>query len=136
MHVRHSVTCSLAAVFAVAAFTVASPPVSADGILIRNVTLIDGNGGAAVPGTSVLVQGERIAAVVKSLAAPAAGVPTADVLAIDGTGRFLIPGLMDVHINFLGAGAWWGLSKVSDIAAVIKNGQVIDRSTLHMPINK
>jgi hypothetical protein len=43
---------------------------------------------------------------------------------------------MDVHIHFLGAGAWWELSKASDIAAVIKNGQVIDLSALHLLINK
>ena len=70
-----------------------------------------------MPGTSVLGQGERIAAVAKILAAPAA-----DVLAIEGTGKFLIPGLMDVHIHLLGAGAWRGLSKVSDKAVDYEQG--------------
>ncbi|MDA1081497.1 MAG: amidohydrolase family protein [Gemmatimonadetes bacterium] len=66
-------------------------------ILIHDVTLIDGTGRAPMVGASVLIQGDRITQV-------AAGPITAPQGAtrIDGRGRFLIPGLIDVHIHLTG----------------------------------
>jgi imidazolonepropionase-like amidohydrolase len=64
-------------------------------LLIRNVTLYDGTGAAPATGVSVLVKGDRIAAVGKDTVAGRARV-------IDGTGKFLIPGLMDTHIHLRG----------------------------------
>ncbi len=65
-------------------------------ILIKNVTLYDGTGAPAVAGAYVLVKGERIATVSsKPIAARGARV-------IDGTGKFLMPGMMDSHIHLRG----------------------------------
>lgn len=64
--------------------------------LFRNVTLLSMAGeGDPLPGRSVLVRGERIAAVGpdREIAVP----PGASV--IDGDGRFLIPGLADLHVH-------------------------------------
>lgn len=66
-------------------------------VLISNVTLIDGTGGDPLPGASVLVSGERIA-----LISPTAITPPAGARVIDGTGKFLIPGLIDSHIHLQG----------------------------------
>ncbi|MFT3976339.1 MAG: amidohydrolase family protein [Sphingomonas bacterium] len=61
---------------------------------IEHVTLIDGTGAPAQRDMSVTVEGDKIVAVRPSAAAgPAKGV------AIDGRGKYLIPGLMDIHIH-------------------------------------
>ena len=64
-------------------------------LLIANVTVIDGTG--AMPGapTSVLIRNGRIAAIGDVRTAPR----DADVL--DGEGKFLIPGLWDMHTHVL-----------------------------------
>jgi imidazolonepropionase-like amidohydrolase len=70
------------------------------GLLIRDVTLIDGTGRPAVPGVSVLVQGDRIIQVVRGLVERPPNVQS-----IDGKGRFLVPGMIDVHIHLDGRDA-------------------------------
>ncbi len=70
------------------------------GLLIRDVTLIDGTGRPAVAGVSVVVEGARIVRVARGrLEAPP------NVRTIDGKGKFLIPGLIDVHIHLDGRDA-------------------------------
>ena len=66
-------------------------------LLIENVTLIDGTGKDPRSGVSVLIQGDRIHRI--------SGVridAIADIETIDGSGRFLIPGLMDMHVHLQG----------------------------------
>jgi imidazolonepropionase-like amidohydrolase len=62
----------------------------AETILIRNVTVMTVTKGT-IAGGSVLVENGKIAAVGKSLSAPAGAV------VVDGTGEFLTPGLIDCH---------------------------------------
>lgn len=67
---------------------------------IVGATLIDGNGGAPVADSAVVVSGGRIVA-----AGPRASVAIpADATTIDGTGKFLMPGLVDtnVHLSLYG----------------------------------
>jgi imidazolonepropionase-like amidohydrolase len=74
-------------------------PVSfADTLLIENVTLIDGTGRPSVAGASVLVDGDRISRVARGTIDAPRGTSR-----IDGTGKFLIPGLMDMHIHLRGS---------------------------------
>ena len=76
-------------------FTAAqSPPAT----VIRNVTLIDGTGAAPVSGATVVLQGTRIARVTTESVTTPAGARV-----IDGTGKFLIPGLMDAHVHLRGS---------------------------------
>lgn len=64
---------------------------------IEHVTLIDGTGHAPQPDMTVTVDGDRIVAVTPSaLARSPKGRP------IDGRGKYLMPGLMDVHIHLHG----------------------------------
>ncbi len=66
-------------------------------LLFENVTLIDGTGRPAVPNAWVLVEGDRITRVaVQEIEAPERAER------IDGSGKFLIPGLMDMHIHLSG----------------------------------
>lgn len=85
-------------------------PAIADTILIENVTLIDGTGRQAIAGAWVLVDSDRIGRISRvAIDAPDGA------MRIDGTGRFLIPGLMDMHIHLRGSVELTpeGLSEVS-----------------------
>lgn len=71
----------------------ARPPQSA--LLIRDVTVIDGTGAAPSGPLSVSIVDGRIAAI--GVASEVRGEPGARV--IDGSGRYLIPGLIDAHAH-------------------------------------
>ncbi len=60
----------------------------------RGATLIDGTGTPARSGTSIVVEGERIAAVL-----PDAEVDTTDAQIVDLHGRYVLPGLIDTHVH-------------------------------------
>ena len=66
-------------------------------LVITHVTLIDGTGAAPKRNAAVYVEDGRIARIDTSGAAPKAE-PGLDVL--DGTGKFLIPGLWDMHAHY------------------------------------
>lgn len=68
--------------------------------VIRDVTLIDGTGSAPRMHMTVVVSGHQISAVTSSRETPA--VPDARV--IEGAGKFLIPGLWDMHVHLSKAG--------------------------------
>ena len=86
---RLSLTAALALLLAVAA-------ARADELLIEHVTLIDGTH-APQADMTVAVEGERIAAVT-----PSALERGLRGRRIDARGKYLIPGLMDVHIHLRG----------------------------------
>jgi imidazolonepropionase-like amidohydrolase len=87
-------------------------------LAIRNVTLINGTGADPLPGATVLVAGERIV-----VAGPGTRVDVpGGVETLDGTGRWLVPGLVDlhVHVNNCGEEAFplWlanGVTSIRDI---------------------
>ncbi len=82
-----------ALLLAVAAFS----PLQAQDLLIENVSLLDGSGGPAIAGTWVVVEDGRISAVDNApLQAPDGAV------VLNGEGRFLMPGLVDMHIHLRG----------------------------------
>ena len=66
---------------------------SAQSLIIENVTVIDATGAAPRPGMSVGIEKGQILEIKKSLRAPKGAVT------IDGTGKFLIPGLWDMHVH-------------------------------------
>ncbi|MFN7925651.1 MAG: amidohydrolase family protein [Bryobacteraceae bacterium] len=67
---------------------------------IVGATLIDGNGGPAIADSIVVIEGSRIRA-----AGPRSDVPIpAAAEKIDGRGRWIVPGLIDLHVH-LGAKA-------------------------------
>jgi imidazolonepropionase-like amidohydrolase len=70
---------------------------AAEAWAIEHVTLIDGTGHAPQADMTVSVDGERITAVT-----PSALVRSPKGHVIDGRGKYLMPGLMDVHIHLHG----------------------------------
>lgn len=73
-------------------------PATADTLAIQNVTLIDGTGTGPKPGTTVIVENGRISSVGGADTTLPAGARQ-----VDGTNKFLIPGLMDIHIHVPGS---------------------------------
>ena len=76
----------------------ASSPAGAP-IAITNVTIIDVGGGAPQSGVTVLTRGQDIVAIGRDVPVPARAVR------VDGAGKFLIPGLWDMHAQHQGTGA-------------------------------
>jgi metallo-beta-lactamase class B len=75
---------------------VAAQRKAAKKLVLHNATVIDGTGAAPRTNVDVIVQGERIVDVV-----PASTSPSADARVIDATGKFVIPGLVDMHAHLL-----------------------------------
>src|SRR5918993_4885349 len=82
----------------IVAWTAQSAPSaqSTTALVFRNVTVVDGTGGAVGPLMTVVVTGNRITAVGTDAGVP----PGAQV--VDATGKFLIPGLWDMHLHLRG----------------------------------
>ncbi len=62
-------------------------------LVIKNVTVIDATGAAPRKKVSVAIDGDRITAIKKSIRAPRG------TRVIDAKGKFLIPGLWDMHMH-------------------------------------
>jgi imidazolonepropionase-like amidohydrolase len=63
--------------------------------VLRNCTLLDCTGASPLPGSTVVVSGERIERVLRGADAPA----PRDALLVDCGGRTLMPGLTDAHVH-------------------------------------
>lgn len=96
----------LALVALVGAIAIPSTSLSAKqqaDIIIRNVTIIDVENAKSVPGQSVVVTGDDIAAVgPDKVISKGWKVANATANVVDGKGRYLIPGLWDMHVHFGG----------------------------------
>lgn len=91
----NSVLCALILAFSV---LLSMPIMAKDGepldkLLITNVNIFDGEGEGLAPGMSVLVEGNKIATIAKSIPAPGGAT------VIDGGGRTLTPGFIDAHVH-------------------------------------
>ncbi|MBT8078585.1 MAG: amidohydrolase family protein [Gammaproteobacteria bacterium] len=80
-----------------AAFLLGTSAAGADSILIEDTTLIDGTGRPAVEGVYILLDGNRISRIQRS-SISAGNNPRR----IDGRGKFVMPGLMDLHVHLRG----------------------------------
>lgn len=69
-------------------------------IVIKNVTIIDATGSAAKPDMTVIIKGNLISSIGKN---GKLSIPM-NAKTIDGTGKFLIPGLWDSHVHLSYAG--------------------------------
>ena len=85
------------AVGLVLALVLSGAPAYADDLAFRHVTVVDVVGGRLIRDQVVRISGERIVEIV-----PAAGgrIPKG-IRVVDATGKFLIPGLWDMHTHLL-----------------------------------
>jgi imidazolonepropionase-like amidohydrolase len=96
--VLHRHAARAAAVFAIFATASAQPLVAQDGgvpLALTNATVVDVERGVLARGQTVMIRGNRIAAVG---AADSTRVPT-DARVVDAGGRYLVPGLWDMHVH-------------------------------------
>ena len=72
-----------------------SPPAAGQALLIEDVTVIDGKSADPLAGQDVSVIGDRIVAIAGhgNVMAPA------DAVVVDGRGKFLMPGMWDMHVH-------------------------------------
>src|SRR5690242_2277509 len=70
-------------------------PVCAATVVIQNVTIVDVAGGVARPHMTAVIDGDRILSVGPQVSAK---IP-ANARLVDGTGRFLAPGLWDMRVQ-------------------------------------
>ncbi len=64
-------------------------------LAISDVTVIDATGAPAKPNMTVIITGDRITKIAKT---GEVAIPK-NAQVIDGTGKFLIPGLWDMHVH-------------------------------------
>ncbi|MGH8929496.1 MAG: amidohydrolase family protein [Egibacteraceae bacterium] len=106
------------------------------GTVLEHVTVIDGTGAPPRVDMSVVLRGERIAGLHKTGTAPA----DLHATVIDASGKFLIPGLWDMHTHTMGASdmlplyiangvtgirEMWGLPHHHDWRGQIASGSVV-----------
>lgn len=90
---------------------------SSRGIAITHVNVIDATGSPLQRDMTVAVTGDRIAAVAPSRTFS----PPRGAQLIDGTGKFLIPGLADMHVHLTGSGEPSG-SREYMVPLLVANG--------------
>jgi len=66
-------------------------------LVLRNGTLIDGEGGQPIPNAAVLIADDKVERIVESFAD--ADSLASGAKAIDCTGKFILPGLVDSHVH-------------------------------------
>ncbi|HUQ11951.1 MAG TPA: amidohydrolase family protein [Steroidobacteraceae bacterium] len=84
----------LAILAATATLAIMQAPAAAQSLLIENVTLVSPEVGRPLGNRHVLVRDGRIALVSDASIAPPAGVTR-----LDGTGKYLVPGITDAHVH-------------------------------------
>ena len=112
-----------------------APHAQSQALLIRNVTVIDGMGAPARRGMDVAIAGNRISGVGSNLRVP----PHAHI--VDGTGKFLIPGLWDMHIHIhrwdeltlLVANGITGVRLMAELPEYYKMRAAVDAGTVPGP---
>jgi imidazolonepropionase-like amidohydrolase len=86
-------------------------------LVLDGVTVIDVEGGRAEAGLTVIVEGERIAEVGRR---PAVRIPPG-ARVVDGAGKFLIPGLWDMHVH-TAFGDWFPDARDVALPLFVANG--------------
>jgi imidazolonepropionase-like amidohydrolase len=92
-------------------------------------TVIDGTGGAPRPDTTILIDGERIAAI----------GPTGDVKVpakariVNAAGKWVIPGLIDAHVHFFQSGGLYTRPDIIDRRSVQPYEKEIERVREELP---
>jgi imidazolonepropionase-like amidohydrolase len=90
---------------------------AADTLAITHVTVIDATGSPAQPEMTVIVKDGRIA----ELGGSAAVHAPAGATAVDGTGKYLIPGLWDMHVHTV-FGDWLPRNEKVTLPLFVANG--------------
>jgi imidazolonepropionase-like amidohydrolase len=86
-------------------------------LVLRDVTVVDVESGRLQPGTTVVVEGQRITRIGPTRSVPA----PAGARVVEGSGGFLIPGLWDMHVH-MAFGDWFPGGKEIALPLFLANG--------------
>ena len=102
-------------------------------IAITGATLIDGSGRAPLADATIVIEGDRFSRVGPASAGP----PPEGAEILDGRGRFVIPGLTDMHVHVLGPDRWHSpLFLAAGVTTVLDlGGQLPDLTALRDAID-
>jgi imidazolonepropionase-like amidohydrolase len=87
-----------------------------DTVVIANVDVVDVAGGRVRPGMTVTIENGRVSRV-----EPSSAVTARAGRRVDGTGKFLIPGLWDMHVHLL-FGDWFPGAREISLPLFVANG--------------
>ena len=79
--------------------TASAPPPGGRPLRLGNVTIVDTRDGGLAPGLDVLIADGVIAEITTTDPDAVSGATSADAEVVDGSGRYLIPGLLDMHAH-------------------------------------
>ena len=116
---RKATICLLAAAATIAATVSVAPQTRA--IAITGVNVVDVAGGRIVPNSTVTIRGNTIVSVTQNGARPR------DARIVDGQGKFLIPGLWDMHAHTEMTGeSWLQLYVANGVTGIRDMGSALD----------
>ena len=119
MNDRRSTICLLAVAGTLVAIVSVAPQTSA--LAITGVNVVDVINGGIVPNTTVTISGATITSVTPNAR------PPADARVVDGRGRFLIPGLWDMHSHMEASGeAWLPLYVANGVTSIRDMGSNVE----------
>src|SRR5579863_4760087 len=104
----------------ISAICAAQTPSQSDYLYIHDVTIIDVTGGAWQTHQTVIVRGQRIVGVVADEGVGKSAEKMSGTV-VDGRGKFLIPGLWDMHVHMV-FGDWFPHAKEIALPLFIANG--------------
>ena len=90
--------------------------IQAQQTIIRNVNLVDVKTGKIIAGQSVIINKDFI-----ELTGPTTKIKTsADAKIIDGSGKYLMPGMTDAHIHFFQSGGLYTRPDAVDLRSKVR----------------
>ncbi len=98
--------------FAALAYELMAATATAAEVAFLGATVIDGTGRTPIANAQVVVSGERIVTV-----GPRPRQPPPSVRAIDVTGKWIIPGMIDAHVHFFQSGGLYARPDIIDLRA-------------------
>ena len=117
-HLRALTCLAVSTLISIATVSVSTPP---QVLAITAVNVVDVVDGRIVPNSTVVVTGDTITSVTQNAAAPR------NARVVDGQGRFLIPGLSDMHAHIqVNAKAWLPLYIANGVTGIRDMGADLD----------
>ena len=110
-----------------------APLLAATTIAITGATVVrpDVDGpGAALPDSTIIIEDNRIRAVGPAQSTP---VPRGATV-IDGTGQWVIPGLVDAHVHFFQSGNIYTRPDAADFNAIVPYEKEVARNKARLPV--
>ncbi len=95
-------------------FTLSYATLKSQSVLIENVNILDVKTGTITTKQSVFIEGEKIATISSKKIRPKENTQI-----LDGTSKFLIPGMIDSHIHFFQSGGLYTRPDIIDLRKVV-----------------